>query len=143
MDYIPQNQVDELNVRSKIKFLNSLLEAKRYKLYNFGWKTKILFLINRVISIFRTYASIQKQIHELATSFNDGDYVDNLVFYPKPLQTPVKYFDEYIDVDFEGYKLKSIKEYDAYLRQIYGDYMQLPPLEQQVPRHGFTAYWKA
>ena len=32
------------------------------------------------------------------------------------------------------------KNYDAVLSRIYGDYMQLPPLEKRVPQHGYTAY---
>ena len=31
-----------------------------------------------------------------------------------------------IDVDFEGYKFMAIPQYDAFLREWYGDYMQLP-----------------
>lgn len=32
---------------------------------------------------------------------------------------------------FEGHKLRGPKNYDAYLRKIYGDYMKLPPLEER------------
>lgn len=51
-------------------------------------------------------------------------------------------FKDYIDVDFEGYQFKSIKAYDSNLRTIYGNYMELPPIEQQVTHHEFIAYWK-
>ena len=43
---------------------------------------------------------------------------------------------------FEGHTLMTIKDYDTYLTRVYGDYMQLPPVEQRVGHHGFTAYWK-
>lgn len=36
---------------------------------------------------------------------------------------------------FEGIDVSVPKEYDNMLRQIYGDYMKLPPKEQQIPRH--------
>ncbi len=38
-------------------------------------------------------------------------------------------FDEYIDVEFEGFKVMAIKRYDYVLRYEYKDYMKLPPLE--------------
>lgn len=53
-----------------------------------------------------------------------------------------KIFDNIIEVDFEGYKFPILKDYDLYLTQLYGDYMKLPPEEQQVSNHSFKAYWK-
>lgn len=45
-----------------------------------------------------------------------------------------KDFDEYTTLEFEGHQLSAIKEYDKVLRLLYGDYMQLPPAEEQVPK---------
>lgn len=52
-------------------------------------------------------------------------------------------FKEYIDVDFEGRKLKAIKNYAEYLTKHYGNYMQLPPIEKQKTHHKFQCWWKA
>ena len=30
--------------------------------------------------------------------------------------------------------------YEEYLTNVFGDYMQLPPKEQQEPHHSFNAY---
>ena len=64
-----------------------------------------------------------------------------LCYLPYP-SFPLRLMDEYIDVDFEGHKFKSIKGYDEFLKGIYGDYMKLPPIEEQVARHGYTAYYR-
>lgn len=40
-------------------------------------------------------------------------------------------FDEYTVVEYSGIPLRIVKNYDAYLSQLYGDYMQLPPIEEQ------------
>lgn len=46
-------------------------------------------------------------------------------------------------VQFEDRKYMAISDMNAYLKHVYGDYMQLPPKEQQVPKHDFEAiYWK-
>ena len=50
-----------------------------------------------------------------------------------------EWFDEFIDGEFEGHKIKNPIGYDAFLKQFYGDYMKLPPKEQQI-MHGFDAW---
>ena len=47
----------------------------------------------------------------------------------------------YCDLIFEGQKLMAIKEYDGLLRLFYGDYMILPPKEQQKQGHDYVAYF--
>ena len=47
-----------------------------------------------------------------------------------------EWFAEGVEVEFEGLRLRAPKDYDAYLRRgVYGDYMQLPPIEKQVGHH--------
>ncbi len=60
---------------------------------------------------------------------------------------PIKFkektwFQETIELPFEGITVKVPKEYDALLRDSYGDYMQLPPEDQRVPHHEYRLYRK-
>lgn len=48
---------------------------------------------------------------------------------------PTELFDDSTELSFEGIKVSAPKEYDRYLTCIYGDYMTLPPLEEQKPHH--------
>ena len=48
---------------------------------------------------------------------------------------PAEYFDGTIDELFEGMTVKLPVGNDKILRQIYGDYMQLPPKFERVPGH--------
>lgn len=45
-------------------------------------------------------------------------------------------------VDFEGAKYKSYEGWDYLLKEWFGNYMQLPPVEDQVPHHLYKAYLK-
>ena len=53
----------------------------------------------------------------------------------------VEAFDETFDVSFENKTYKSMKGYDEYLTNTYGDYMTLPPENQRI-HHQFKAYNK-
>lgn len=45
----------------------------------------------------------------------------------------------FVTIDFEGHLLSALAGWDAYLRGIYGDYMQLPPVGKRVA-HGVEAW---
>lgn len=75
-------------------------------------------------------------------SYENSDNVIIAFGNPYKLKNlPKKWFDQTIDVDFEGYKLYAPNGYDEYLKSVYNNYLQLPPLEKRVPTHGFTYYW--
>ena len=50
-------------------------------------------------------------------------------------QYPREAFDKAIWVDFENVKMPIPQGYDVYLRTAFGDYMKLPPKENQKPHH--------
>ena len=44
-------------------------------------------------------------------------------------------FKETVEVPFEDIMVKVPKNYDQYLKNLYGDYMKFPPKEKQVGHH--------
>lgn len=42
---------------------------------------------------------------------------------------------EYELLEFEDREYMAIRGYDSYLKELYGDYMQLPPEEKRIPTH--------
>lgn len=48
-------------------------------------------------------------------------------------------YEEYIDIEFEKHTFMAIKNYDSFLKSIYGDYMSLPSEEDRVPHHFIKA----
>lgn len=53
---------------------------------------------------------------------------------------PSETFADVVQVEFEGNKYPAPVGYDTYLRSLYGDYRQDPPLEKQKTHHSFKAY---
>lgn len=48
-------------------------------------------------------------------------------------------FKEVVYHEFEGLQMPIPKGYDAYLKMAFGDYMELPPEDQQTPHHDLVA----
>lgn len=55
---------------------------------------------------------------------------------------PAEFFKSYIKLPFENKEYFCIKEYDMFLRNMYGDYMILPPVDQRIGHHDYKMYWK-
>lgn len=62
----------------------------------------------------------------------------------EPYCNPIKqeYFKETIECKFENHLFYIPKEYDNILKQQYGDYMKLPPIEERKPHHFYKIYQK-
>ena len=48
---------------------------------------------------------------------------------------PIELFQEYVKLPFEDIEVNVLKDYDQYLKNLYGDYMKLPPEDKQVGHH--------
>lgn len=53
---------------------------------------------------------------------------------------PADTFLHYTTIEFERRTFLSIQDYDTYLRGLFGDYMVLPPKEQQVTHHLYESF---
>ena len=53
---------------------------------------------------------------------------------------PRECYGEASYVEFEGKKYRAPHDWERYLKQIYGDYMKLPPEEKRVRRHHYTVF---
>ena len=77
-------------------------------------------------SIRRTKAYLPAQSEVIGNYM--GAYAER-EFFPKSV------YGEACELMFEGKPYKAPAKPDQYLRGLYGDYRQLPPPEEQVPKH--------
>lgn len=114
------------------------------------WKTDkwkfFTCIVVRTLVFFISYKTLQKWVHCIATKypFETSPRAYDVVnpVYKRPVHCLREVYEDYIDVEFEGQTVMTLKNYDTYLKDLFGDYMKLPPEEKRVPHHGFTAYWK-
>ena len=139
---------DDADFKNK---MTKLIKKRQLSCYTFKGITNTKSLLNsliRYISIvifyFTNTNKYVEQIDELAKSRAVADYeqVDYLIY--KDMNKPVwkrEWLEQVIVGTFEGKEFMIPKHYHEILTSDYGDYMQLPPLEQRVSHHDFKL-WK-
>ncbi len=91
----------------------------------------------------RDLAVIRDKKYKNIAHVQKGKYVANLygAWGTKEI-TQKTNFDSAIDMVFEGHQFLVPIGYDSLLKDLYGDYMKLPPVEKRVSHHDNNAYWK-
>ena len=87
------------------------------------------YFVRKIIDVSRRYIS------------EDKKRIGNFLGWERAI-CDKRVFSSFIDGEFEGKSYKIPVGYDEWLREFYGDYMQLPPVEKRVTHHAFKAYAK-
>jgi lipopolysaccharide cholinephosphotransferase len=137
-DNVPDNKVIAKLKIILILVLQGMIKEKRYyKNYNFvgvvlsflTWLLGLLFTKRFKLKAYEAVSKMgNKKDSKCVTVYN------TMFKQVRKLQFPKKMIDEYVYLPFENHKFMSIKDYDVYLRILYGDYMELPPLSQRKPK---------
>ena len=95
---------------------------------------RILKYLSRKVS----FNVINSILIRLSTCFSPSSgLIMDLTWGTKSI--PKSFFDEIADYRFESLKVKGFRNYDGYLKCIYGDYMKLPPEEKRI-NHSIIAW---
>ena len=104
---------------------------------------KILKTLLSKIEYYKIIDIIDKTAKKYAGE-ETGRYVGvmSLLEYRKGEILEKDIFSKSVHLTFEGIAVKAPIGYDKYLKSLYGNYMEFPPLEKQVPHHNFDAWQK-
>lgn len=109
-------------------------------------KGRVHQLYNRCYLQFRLERLVKKHNRLCLTWAKDNTKMISMLVYPVYIDRDhcsKSVLDEVIFLPFEGSLFYVMKGYDEWLRIIYGDYMQLPPVEKRVPGHSLHLFfWK-
>lgn len=103
---------------------------------------RICFYLAKASLFFLSKKFLAKRIYKLLTqySWEDAMFVASLASTTEKIPCRKDNFKETTFAMFEGRKFKIPAGFDCWLRLIFGDYMQLPPLEKRVISHNVEAY---
>lgn len=139
LDGVPEEENEKNKRLKKIKFLINLMYGRILKFSacrNFA--ERIVHMVLLPLSAKRIVLSINMELKKCPyqTSQIVSCYVD-----PYKKEFKKKWFADRRLVEFEGSKFYIPGGAEHILKELYGDYMQLPPLEKQQPHHVLNAYW--
>lgn len=114
--------------------------SKIYKCADNKTKAFLTYCIKKII--FPSRKTAIKRLNNFAQKWSFTKYSLATSSWHGRNYLPKKDFYDTIPMDFENYRFMCIKEYDKFLKLIYGDYMTLPPEDEQHPHHKIVYYWK-
>lgn len=143
IDNVPDSDECLQKMTKDIRFYSNMFRMR----HHFSWSKTKGFIKNIILYMMQVLPKDywHNKAERVIKSYNHVKTVRRgqfAIYWHDPWVCSSSAFDEYVEVDFEGEKFFIIKGYDEYLRCQYGDYMQLPPEEQRVQKHEYTAYWK-
>lgn len=128
---LPDNIVLQKAHIRKIGLLNQTFRI-RHKQIKEVWHNRLLapIIIPAINTISRTKNIEQIKKHWRKYPFRESQQVINCLggkhIFPK------SWFDDLILVDYEDLRLPIPRNYDSYLKELYGDYMTPPPSEERA-----------
>lgn len=125
------------------EYLKKMNRVCDVRLFLVKWRSRIIrWFPVRTIPLFSLVCKIYRDLsfsnkYEGTTKYIfHSDRMDWAHIYDYDL------FEDTIDLSFNGHMYMAFSPWEKYLKQRYGDYMQLPPEDQRHPIHGGCFYWK-
>lgn len=146
IDIIPESKNKQRVIYRKSHLYIQMLTLKRLPLIRRRgiWKNLLLFIMHSLM-FFISNRYIINSLDKIATKYrNERSSLCGVVVWGYGMREINKLdnYRESIYVPFESIKLPIPNGYDIYLRNLYGNYMELPPIEKRVSHHHFIAYRK-
>ena len=129
-----------------VKFLNPFIMQRETAMENFRTAERFEAVLEKAgLPILPALTINGKKMQEIDRDCRKYAYEESLFaanFYGIKRQReimPRAFFGEPQLCDFEGMKICGVEDPEHYLTQLFGDWRQLPPVEQQVTHHDFVS----
>jgi len=142
LDGLGNNKKQAEKLGKKIMFLRKIHLIIVRQLNNKITFKNIIKGIVKLIDIKFIYNVILKNATKY--SFYESEYVGSIVGGAKGLDEIFerKIYSESLEMKFEGKSFKGMKYYNEYLSRMYGNYMEIPPVEKRGGHHTIECYLK-
>jgi LPS biosynthesis protein len=140
IDIFPFDGLPDGKIRQKLHLWWNRILYKMYYFsfrdpYKYGkrWDSNFILLFHKLIPTNKAYQKLKRNSTQY--DFETSNYVTDHDFGLRGIIEKKALGDEPAKVMFEGHETHGIRDWDYYLKTIYGDYMQLPPPEKRKSDH--------
>lgn len=138
-DFLPKNKILAKVKILLLKLLQGMIKNKvDYK--SFSLYYKILSFITSTAGVMFNKSFLLRLYNNLSqvgsNSNNTQMHVSNTLFKYMDLVFSSESVSEYTDILFENTNLRMLKNFNELLTKAYGNYLELPPLNERNPAHG-------
>lgn len=139
LDYALDDEAEQKKACSQIRNRRLLVDISFMDYYKHGklrkfWMLPVIFLTRLLVNPKKQ----QEKIDHLISQWSNRSNRNKIVSYCSAYKNEVHDADilgQGKPVSFCGVKALIPEKYDEYLKNLYGDYMQLPPIEKRVSHH--------
>lgn len=146
IDDVPDEETTWLRYDKKRRFLQKMDSVKRIRMSSRRSVSKNATLMAMKIPVcWMTRRRFAILLSNYAQKYNGKGYQSVFECVQGLLQKhkfDKSLFNSVTKMPFEDRLFFGFSDYDTYLGNAYGDYMQLPPEEKQIAHHDFNAWWK-
>ncbi len=145
VDGLPSDKRQQVRLYTRQKFLYKLhMSMKYYLSKEWSIAKNLLLLVSRGMALFfplgKVIASLERNY--LLYPYDTIKDVAVMVGEAQLVTIARSSFEHPVLLEFEDTSFYAISEYESNLTGLYGDYLKLPPLEQQASEHRYTVGWK-
>ena len=133
----PDNAYKQKKMYSKTKHIRLILKVKSMKTTDIVGKPfikRIIIYLSKVFFQILPYSMLFSSYNKLCSKYpyETAPYAGYLAgrhgirnMFKRDM------YEQYISVEYSGIRVRIVKDYDFYLKQIFGDYMKYPPKKEQ------------
>ena len=149
LDYVKTDNQKKLLIRAtKIRALKRALwlKSKVHSRRNYKTLKRRIFYYYpcKVLAFFNSDKMLKKKINKQLLKTNDkaNGYLANFasLYLIGREVCPKEWFSSPSELEFEGHMFLAPAQPDKVAKRLYGDYMQLPPLEKRRSKHHFSNF---
>lgn len=131
IDYVPEDEKERQDQLSKLQRY-AQIQVNAYLRHDNECESLYQLLSLKISRLLHKKPKIYDQWENIASQCMNSNLVTDLHSFIMARPFPISYYGDGVKLEFEGKKYIVPQEWDKYLTHLYGNYMELPPVNKRI-----------